>query len=108
MSRLTQARRWSAGKKRSKAPAMTEHSITPEEAREALLAIVLQLGHSIERVYDYDPRGDKFRVVCRNADGKLIDCTVYGETVAKVVFAARAMTGNVRLVRPSELARAVR
>lgn len=102
MSRLTQARRWAAQSKRKQLAKMTEHVITPDEAREALTAIVLQTGHVLERLYEYNPRTDRFHAVARSADGKLIDVTVPGETVAKTVAVARSLAGQKQLIRPSE------
>lgn len=102
MSRFTGQRRWSVIAKKQKLAAMTEHAITPDEARTALLAIVLQAGRVFERMSGYDFSTDRFSVVCRNQDGKLEDVTVFGETVAKVVFALRTMVGAKQLKRPSE------
>jgi hypothetical protein len=83
---------------------MTEHSVTPDEARTALTAILLQTGHKVVRVLDYNPNSDRFKVEAVSADtGKAIECTVYGETVAKTVHAVRAMIGTHKaLIRPSD------
>ena len=82
---------------------MTEYGITPDEARSALTAIVLQTGHVLESVEGYDSRRDRFSVVARSADGKLADLTVYGETVAKTVRISRILRGSDKpLMRPSE------
>lgn len=83
---------------------MTEYTVTPEEAREAVQAIVHQTGHVLERVTDYSPNVDCFKVEARDINSnKLIEITIYGETVAKVVFAARTMSGQHKgLKRPHE------
>jgi hypothetical protein len=103
VSRFTNPRRWAAQAKRKKFAAMTENAITPDEAYAAMNAIVLQTGHELERVYDYDYRKDVFRVVARSTENKLIDILVRGETVAKTVAAARTLAGVKKLLLPSDL-----
>jgi hypothetical protein len=105
MSRFTNARRWAAQAKRKRFAAMTENDITPDEAHDALVCIVAEVGHEFERVGEYDYAGDAFRVVGRSSEGKLIDILVRGETVAKVVAAARMLAGVKKLQRPSDLYR---
>jgi predicted kinase len=84
---------------------MTENAITPDEAREAVGAIVIQTGHVMERLHDYCPKKDRFIIEARNTEGKLIQITVYGETVARVVAMARNLAGTLGkpLLRPSEV-----
>jgi hypothetical protein len=91
MSRQTQGRRWSTLLRRKKAALMTENGITPEEARTAVNAIVLQTGHTVERVSGYEPKSDTFTVCVRDSDKKLSDMVIYGETVARTVKAARKL-----------------
>jgi hypothetical protein len=110
MSRLTQARRWASKHKLRKLAAMTEGDITPEEARAAVTAVLQQVGCMLVRVNEYDMKLDRFRCTCqRISDGKYIDSTIPGETVARVVLASRiiARTGGTEtkrkpLVRPSD------
>lgn len=85
---------------------MTENAVTPEEARTALTAILLQTGNKVVRVLDYNPNIDKFKVEAINAaSGRVMECTVMGETVAKTVAATRLLIGTSKaLIRPSELA----
>jgi hypothetical protein len=115
VSRLTQARRWSVQEQRRGAAPMTENAITPEEARTALEAVVMQLGRSIvpdnvrgrpmQPAVNYDPRSDRFTVLARRtSDGVLEELTVYGETVAKTVMAARMLRGTVKPLRRRTLA----
>jgi hypothetical protein len=107
MSRLTQARRWHTGEQRRKAPAMTENGVLPDEARSAMLAIVLQTGHVLERVEGYDYQTDRFTIAARDHEGKLKELTVYGETVARVVKVARTLKGKPNgLTRPGNKAAA--
>jgi hypothetical protein len=109
MSRYTQGRRWSVSERRRGAGPMTEHGVTPDEARSAMAAIVLQTGHQLERVEGYEPRSDRFTVAARSADGRLVELTVYGETVAKTVHVSRVLRGaNTPLRRPSEMRAASR
>lgn len=84
---------------------MTEHAVTPEEARTSIAAILLQAGVYIDEVYDYDPRTDRFSVRgYRGNDRRLVDCTVYGETVARAVHVARLLSNRPKgLKRPSEV-----
>lgn len=106
MSRFTHQRRWAAQSRRKRVAPMTENSITPDEAREALTAICLQPGCVLERVNEYDPRKDVFRCEARReVDGKLIEILVRGETVARTVKRAREMasTFGKPLLRPSEV-----
>jgi hypothetical protein len=108
MSRLTHPRRWAVQSKRNKLAPMTEDGITPDEARSAVHAIVMQTGCTLERVHEYDPRSDRFQVVARReVDNKLMDVEIPGETVARVVRAGRLMAGRglKALKRPSELRR---
>lgn len=110
MSRLTQARRWAVQEQRRGAAPMTEHSITPEEARTGLEAIVMQMGcqmmpdnvdgKPMQPMVNYDPRTDQFKVLARRTeDGKKVELTVYGETVAKTVRAARMIRGTIKPLR---------
>lgn len=93
---------------------MTEEGITPAEAHEAMTAIMLQTGHVLEKILDYDYNGDKFVVEARAYEqdlqggivtGKLKQCIVRGETVAKVVAAARVLAGVKVLRHPQDLAK---
>jgi hypothetical protein len=116
MSRFTPQRRWAAQQKRKRVALMTENGITPDEAREALTAIMLQAGVVVEKILDYCPLRDRFIVEGRRdwfydadgnlAGGKLVQCTVYGETVAKTVKKARDLAGTLGkpLIRPSDAA----
>lgn len=112
MGRFTNPRRWAAFAKRKRMPGMTESDITPDEARVALTVILLKAGAVLERVTDYDPAKDWFAVVGRRsrqpgeAYGKLLDCYVPGETVAKVVVAARILGGAKVLRRKPDIAKA--
>lgn len=91
---------------------MTENGITPDEAREALIVILQQVGVITDRVLDYCPRRDRFLVEGRRCEydaagnltgSKLEQCTVYGETVAKVVKKARELAKTSMLLHRSDL-----
>ncbi len=94
-----QSRRWAADWTKRKKPFMTEHGVSPNEAGTALVACLLSLGLLLSEVQEYDYRKDKFRVLAyRQADGKLLDCDIPGETVARTVVAARVL-GGVKILQ---------
>lgn len=101
-------RRWSTKAKKDRIGEMTDKGISPEEARTALMAVVLQMLHTLEDVHDYDPRGDVFYLHTRDALGKRHETEIRGELVGKVVAAARALRATEKLKRPSEVLRALR
>lgn len=94
MSRFTQSRRWAVQHAKHRRGQITERNITPEEARVALHACVLECGFVFEELLEYCPRRDKFQVEARNQDGKLFHLTVPGGVVETVVIAARALSGG--------------
>ncbi len=103
MSQFTQARRWAVLEK-YQGRSVGEHAIKPDEARTALLAILAQLGLTLEEITEYDPRGERFHCEARDQDGALHYVLVRDERVGQVVLAARLMSGSHKpLLRPSEL-----
>lgn len=101
-----QPRRWVMYCKRSKA--LSERKIKPDEARTALLAILVQLGFRLDLVREYDQRRDIFALLARNADGVQKDVVVAADLVADLVTTSRALAGMPEgLMRPSEVQRPV-
>ena len=104
MSKHTAARRWSVEGKRNQSELMTEHSLTPEEARVGLMSILAQMGQEMIAVEDYNYNRDEFKVLAYDkSDNVTRKLGVRGEAVAKTVMLARTLGGQPkRLIRPSE------
>lgn len=89
-----QPRRWVMKHMRG-GHSVAERTITWEEARVALKALLLQMGQDLHEVLDYDVNADLFTVLTRGEDDdKLQDTTVPGEMVGQVVLAARRLAGS--------------
>ena len=114
MSRFTQPRRWSALWRRLGLGQISEYSISPEEARTALLGLLLELGYEMHEnrgnTESYNPKKDEFAIKAWDPHGHCYeDIYIPGEVVAKVVMAMRHVGGTFgkQLLRPSEIKRLV-
>lgn len=98
-----QTRRWMMDKRRHPKQ-MTEGNITPDEARTAVQAMLVEAGALLREVLEYDPHKDRFIVSGQSEEsGKIELYSVPGESVAEIVMAARMISGMPSgLMRPGE------
>lgn len=98
-----QPRRWAVACKRSKA--LAERKITADEARTAIIAVLVSSGMRLDLIREYDAARDEFVLLVRKANGTQTDCWIPAETVADTVLVARVMSGMFdRMWRPSDRA----
>lgn len=102
---FTNGRKWSVKKKRENYKGeIFNTSVTPDEARVAVLAIFAQLG---ARVYDmeYDSQKDMFTAQIKEIGEEPREAQLRGEAVVETVRAMRTMSGfgADRMKRTSEI-----
>lgn len=110
-SPFVQPRRWAVDHIRRRCGQIAEQAITPQEARTALLATMLQAGFKLKRLISYDQNKDLF--ITKGEDpntGREHDVNVPGAVVAKVVLEMRRQGGTFdkSLLRPSEIGKLLR
>lgn len=93
-NKFTQMRRWAMRDKRKDGRQIAEGDITPDEARMAVHSMMIELGHQVYDLQEYDRRADVFRLLTRSDTGKLLEVKIAGERVAQVVHLTRILGGN--------------